>query len=105
MLWPQPFPQTDREADSAVPQLAWPQVERRRDPERRKALVRRVRQEFLDMPGLRLTPNQALRLFGLRADVCERVLAELVRDGFLWQTPRGTFARSSEGLTRHYAAR
>ena len=35
------------------------------------------------MPCLRLTPGQAQRLFGLRADVCARVLAGLVDEGTL----------------------
>ena len=35
------------------------------------------------MPGLRLTPSQVQRLFGLRPDICERVLAALLRDGTL----------------------
>ena len=36
--------------------------------------------EFSEMPCLRLTRGQAQRLFALRADVCERVLAALVND-------------------------
>jgi hypothetical protein len=35
------------------------------------------------MPCLRLTAAQAQRLFGLSADVCERILAGLVADGRL----------------------
>ncbi len=40
----------------------------------------RVRGEFTEMPCLRLTRGQAQRLFDLRPDICERVLATLVRD-------------------------
>lgn len=68
-------------------------VECRRNPEWRRTLVRRVRGEFLDMPGLHLTLMQARRLFGLRLDVCERILLELVRDGFLTAGGNGVFAR------------
>ncbi len=65
----------------------------RRNPEWRRMLVRRVRGEFLDMPGMRLTLVQAQRLFGLRVDICERILNELVRDGFLRRTPGMVYAR------------
>ena len=52
----------------------------RRDTASRKQLLSRVRAEFEEMPCLRLTRGQAQRLFGLRIDVCERVLATLVKD-------------------------
>jgi hypothetical protein len=55
----------------------------RRDSRSRADLVGRVCGEFLEMPCLRLTPAQAQRLFGLRADVCDRLLATLVRKGTL----------------------
>ena len=32
---------------------------------------------------MRLTPGQARRLFGLQSDVCQRILATLVREGTL----------------------
>ena len=53
----------------------------RRDDASRKALMERVYGEFHEMPCLRLTPEQARRLFGLRADVCQRVLDRLVQRG------------------------
>ena len=56
--------------------------DRRRYPAR-DALVERISGEFHEMPCLRLTLPQAQRLFGLRADVCQRVLSGLVRDGTL----------------------
>jgi hypothetical protein len=52
----------------------------RRDFAARERLLSRVRAEFLEMPCLRLTRAQAQRLFGLRPDICERVLAELERE-------------------------
>lgn len=55
----------------------------RRDVEARQQLIRRVRAEFREMPCLRLTAGQARRLFGLRSDVCDRILGELVDDGRL----------------------
>lgn len=55
----------------------------RRKGESREQLLRRVRAEFAEMPCLRLTCGQAQRLFALRRDVCERVLATLVDEGTL----------------------
>jgi hypothetical protein len=52
----------------------------RRDHTSRERLLHRVYGEFQEMPCLRLTGPQARRLFGLRTDVCERVLATLVRE-------------------------
>jgi hypothetical protein len=43
----------------------------------------RVRAEFAEMPGLKLTLPQASRLFHLEADRCERVLTSLVHTGQL----------------------
>jgi hypothetical protein len=58
----------------------------RRDDAGREALLRRIRNEFEELPGMRLTCPQLQRLFGLRPDVCERVLAALMRDKFLCRT-------------------
>ena len=55
----------------------------RRNHQSREDLVRRVCGEFVEMPCLRLTRAQAQRLFALRRDVCDRVLAQLIRDGML----------------------
>jgi hypothetical protein len=43
----------------------------------------RLRGEFREMPGLRLTVRQAARLFAIEPPQCERVLAALVRDRIL----------------------
>jgi hypothetical protein len=55
----------------------------RRDVMSRDALVHRVFGEFNEMPCLRLTSEQAQRLFGMPAEVCQRVLADLVKSGTL----------------------
>jgi hypothetical protein len=55
----------------------------RRNHSSRLELLERVYGEFQEMPCLRLTAAQAQRLFGLRADVCERLLTGLVADGWL----------------------
>ena len=61
-------------------------------------VVRRVRGEFLEMPGLRLTPEQARRLWRLDEVACEQVLGVLVDARFLARTRDGAFVRD-EGNT------
>ena len=45
----------------------------------------RIRAEFVEMPGMRLTLAQASRLFNLYRTQCERVLGTLVEQHVLWQ--------------------
>ncbi len=54
--------------------------------------LRRIRGEFLEMPGLRLTPAQAQRLWALDRSTCEALLARLVDSEFLMRTGDGSFA-------------
>jgi hypothetical protein len=56
-------------------------------------LVERVRAEFLEMPGLRLTLPQAARLWGVDLPSCEAVVNVLVECEFLQRTSNGTVAR------------
>ncbi len=60
-------------------------------------LLRRVRGEFLEMPGLRLTEPQARRLWGLDQKRCLVLLGRLVDARFLAKTPEGAFQRSDRG--------
>jgi hypothetical protein len=60
-----------------------PSIGDRRNPAARQTLLQRVSAEFQEMPCMRLTASQARRLFGLRPDVCERILATLVRQATL----------------------
>jgi len=55
----------------------------RRDWRHREALLCRFEGEFQEIPGLCLSPAQAARLFRLRLDICERVLAVLVEEAEL----------------------
>lgn len=55
--------------------------------------ARRVKAEYLEMPGLKLTRHQAARLCGLDSRVCDAVLAALVRDRFLVCTRSDAFVR------------
>ena len=56
-------------------------------------VLQRIQAEFVEMPGLRLTPAQAQRLWGLERDVCIAMLAALVDAKFLLQTRDGAFVR------------
>jgi hypothetical protein len=64
----------------------------RRDTASRQLLVRRVLAEFREMPCLRLTAEQARRLFGLRDDVSGRVMRQLIEDGCIRQDDDGRYA-------------
>jgi len=57
-------------------------------------LLQRVRAEFDEMPGLRLTPAQAARLLGLDHRSCERIINALVGSAFLRWTPDGSVVRA-----------
>jgi hypothetical protein len=59
------------------------------------ALTERVRGEFNEMPGLRLTIPQAARLWGLELADCRHVVDALVDEAFLRLTPGGTIIRAS----------
>lgn len=63
-----------------------------------RRLVQRIRMEYLEMPGLRLTLDQASRLWNLDRAMCRRLLAELVDERFLVEASAGMFLR------RHNAA-
>jgi hypothetical protein len=60
--------------------------------------VDRVRNDFIEMPGLELTMPQAVRLWHLGVDDCRYVLDALVDGGFLQWTPRWTIVRSGREL-------
>jgi hypothetical protein len=59
-------------------------------------LVGRIRAEFLEMPGLRLTVAQASRLWGLDEGACRHVIDLLIDSSFLRWTPGGLLARIGE---------
>ena len=62
-------------------------------------VLQRICSEFLEMPGLRLTCQQAQRLWGLDPATCLAVLEFLVERRFLYRTGRGMYARLTEGRT------
>ena len=66
----------------------------------REQMIRRISGEYLEMPGLRLTAEQAQRLWGLDEQSCVEILSELVSTSFLTRTADGRYARASEGIVR-----
>ncbi len=60
-------------------------------------LRERIRAEFLEMPGLRLTLVQAQRLCGVEPTVCQQVFDALVKERFLAIRPNGTYVRVTDG--------
>lgn len=61
------------------------------------AILQRVCGEFLEMPGLRLTPQQAQRLWGVDQRTCELLLDYLVDTKFLCRSAHGMYCRSTDG--------
>ena len=58
-------------------------------------LLVRAQSEYLEMPGLRLTPWQAGRLWNIEPALSEHVLRLLVASGFLWRNRDGAYLRRS----------
>jgi hypothetical protein len=55
--------------------------------------IERIRAEFMEMPGLALTVEQAARLWSLDMTFCRAVLGALEESRFLVRTRHCTFAR------------
>ena len=64
-------------------------------------VLRRVKGEYIEMPGLRLTIAQAQRLWGLDRAVCDALLGALVDAKFLFRTRDGAFVRSDHAVGAH----
>lgn len=61
------------------------------------ALLRRVRGEFREMPGMRLTIDQAMRLWSLDRPTCCGLLDSLVAAHFLALDLNGRYSRTHGG--------
>ena len=61
-------------------------------------LLARIRAEYREMPGLRLTLVQARRLLGLDMLTCTVALAMLEAAGFLATTRDGAFVLAEAGV-------
>lgn len=60
-------------------------------------LLRRICSEYVEMPGLRLSRQQAQRLWGLDEEACGQILEFLVKTGFLRLAAPDTYGRLTEG--------
>lgn len=60
-------------------------------------ILTRIRAEYVEMPGLRLTLEQAARLFGVEWALCRLALDGLVEATFLCVTSNGSYARLTAG--------
>jgi len=62
-------------------------------------VLQRIYSEYLEMPGMRLTRQQAQRLYGLDEHTCAQVLDYLVEAGFLIRASGDTYRRLTDGTT------
>jgi DNA-binding IclR family transcriptional regulator len=60
-----------------------------------RELLQRIRGEYLEMPGLRLTAEQAQRLWSLDLTTCTSLLEALVEAKFLSRSRDGQYFRLS----------
>ena len=60
-------------------------------------LLERIRAEYLEMPGLRLTSEQLQRLCGVERTLCQLVLDSLVDAKFLCLKSNGAYVRLTDG--------
>jgi SUMO ligase MMS21 Smc5/6 complex component len=58
-------------------------------------LLRRARADFLEMPDLVLTYEQAVRLWACHPAVCRAVLETLIESRFLVRTRTSAFVRAA----------
>lgn len=61
-------------------------------------LLLRIKSEFSEMPGLRLTIPQAARLWALDCGVCEAALERLAETRYLRRTGDGAYTLTPESL-------
>jgi hypothetical protein len=62
-----------------------------------ETMLRRVYSEFLEMPGLRPTLEQAQLLFGMDRAACLELLEFLVEAEYLCRSPGKTYGLRDEG--------
>ena len=66
----------------------------RREAPQFATLLRRIQNEYREMPGLKLTEAQARRLWALDGGTCSFVLTTLLERRFLKRTASGTYVRA-----------
>ena len=65
-----------------------------------REILERIRAEFVEMPGLRLTLDQVARLCGAERTQCKAALDALVETKILWLKSDGRYTRLTEGHLR-----
>ena len=60
-------------------------------------IARLIDAEFDEMPGMRLTVDQAMRMWSLDRKTCSDVLSSLVDARFLQQDPNGRYKKAHAG--------
>ena len=60
-------------------------------------VLERIRAEYLEMPGMKLTADQLRRLCGIEPTTCKLALDALVKTGFLCLRHDATYVRPTEG--------
>jgi hypothetical protein len=65
-------------------------------PLENEQLLRKLWNEYVEMPGLRLTREQAQRLWSVDEQMCKQLLENLVNAKLLVRGPDGRYARLSE---------
>jgi DNA-binding GntR family transcriptional regulator len=68
-------------------------------------VLERIRADYLEMPGMRLRPEQVQRLCGVDSSVCRQVLDLLVQTKFLCVRRDGTYARLTDGSPSRWLPR
>ncbi len=63
-------------------------------------LMSRIKGEYVEMPGLWLTADQAARLWALDRSRCEELLFALVEQRFLIVRSDGKYGRLADDLAR-----
>ena len=75
------------------------------EPVTDEQLLCRIRSEYLEMPGLRLTCAQAQRLWALDEQTCMRLLEMLVDAKFLQRNAAEQYGRRSDSTIDHVRIR
>ena len=58
--------------------------------------VERLHGMFMDVPGMRLSPDDAARLSGVDSPMCQAILEAMLAARFLKRGRDGTFTRTSD---------
>jgi hypothetical protein len=64
------------------------------------AALTMIQMEYVEMPGLRVTPQQGRRLWTLPLELCQAALDTLAAAGFLAKTPQGQYVHRGAAPVR-----